>query len=146
MSTRHGSYKWTIMHEKCGRPDINVFHIKCIIGNHGNWKKSKSWGPFWSYQLDSSANLTHLPQRWAKWAEFQNGTQDFDFFNCHVCQTFILAEIHCYLSALKSWHHNSFLSGVQKHKTLYDWEPWHIFSVSVLFTINIMLTRSKTQL
>ena len=26
----------------------------------------------------------------------------FGFFNCHGCQTFILAEIHCYLSTLKS--------------------------------------------
>ena len=25
-------------------------------------KKSKSWGPFWSYQLNSSANPAHLPQ------------------------------------------------------------------------------------
>ena len=32
-------------------------------------KKSKSWGPFWSYHLDSSANLAHLPQKWVKWAE-----------------------------------------------------------------------------
>ena len=32
-------------------------------------KKSKSWGPFWSYQLDSSANPAHLSQKWAKWAE-----------------------------------------------------------------------------
>ena len=28
------------------------------------------------------------------------------FWFCHGCQTFILAEIHCYLSALKSWHNN----------------------------------------
>ena len=27
----------------------------------------------------------------------------------HGCQTFILAEIHCYLSGLKSWHNNLFL-------------------------------------
>ena len=32
-------------------------------------KKSKYWGPFFSYQLDSSANLAHLPQKWAKWAD-----------------------------------------------------------------------------
>ena len=35
-----------------------------------------NWGPFWSYQLDNSANLAHLPQKWAKWAElagFENG-------------------------------------------------------------------------
>ena len=29
----------------------------------------------------------------------QNGPQDFDFFNGHGCQTFILAEIHYYLGA-----------------------------------------------
>ena len=26
-------------------------------------------GPFWSYQLNSTANLAHLPRNWAKWAE-----------------------------------------------------------------------------
>ena len=29
----------------------------------------------------------------------ENSPQDFDFFNSHKCQTFILAEIHCYLGA-----------------------------------------------
>ena len=29
-------------------------------------KKSKFWEPFWSYQLDSSANPAHLPKKWAK--------------------------------------------------------------------------------
>ena len=33
-------------------------------------KKLKSWGPFWSYQLNTTANLTHLPRKLAKWAEF----------------------------------------------------------------------------
>ena len=32
-------------------------------------QKLKSWGPFWSYQIDSHANPAHLPQKWAKWAE-----------------------------------------------------------------------------
>jgi hypothetical protein len=32
-------------------------------------KKSKSWEPFWSYQLNSTANLAHLPQNWAKLAK-----------------------------------------------------------------------------
>ena len=57
-------------------------------------KKSKSWMPFWSYQLNSTANPAHLPQNWAKLAKsavlfrqsLQNGTQNFDFFNCHGCQ------------------------------------------------------------
>ena len=38
------------MLEKCERPNLNVFHPKWIIGTHGNWKKSKSWGPFRSYR------------------------------------------------------------------------------------------------
>jgi hypothetical protein len=32
----------------------------------------------------------------------QTGPQDFDIFNCHGCQTFILAEIHCYLKRPKN--------------------------------------------
>ena len=32
-------------------------------------KKSKSWGPFSSYQLNSTANSAHLPRNWAKWAD-----------------------------------------------------------------------------
>jgi hypothetical protein len=41
------------------------------MNNRQPWqlKKSKSLGPFWRYQLDSSANPAHLPQKWAKWAE-----------------------------------------------------------------------------
>ena len=46
-------------------------HFWYQIGNRHLWqlKKSKSWGPFWSYQLNSTANPAHLPQNWAKWAE-----------------------------------------------------------------------------
>jgi len=32
-------------------------------------KKSKSREPFWSYQLNSTANSAHLPQNWAKLAK-----------------------------------------------------------------------------
>ena len=32
-------------------------------------KTSKSWEPFWSYQLNSTANPAHLPQNWAKLAK-----------------------------------------------------------------------------
>jgi hypothetical protein len=31
----HGSYKWIIMHEKCGRPDSNGFLLKWRFGTHG---------------------------------------------------------------------------------------------------------------
>jgi hypothetical protein len=70
------------------------------MNNDDPWqlkKKSKFWGPFWSYQLNSTANSTYSPQKWAKWAELavlfswqlQNSPHDFDFFNCHVCRLFI---------------------------------------------------------
>ena len=37
--TPHGSYKWIIMHEKCGRPDNNGFQLQGVRGQSGffNW-------------------------------------------------------------------------------------------------------------
>jgi hypothetical protein len=32
-------------------------------------KKSKSWGPFWSYQLNSTANSAHFARFLGKWAK-----------------------------------------------------------------------------
>ena len=48
-------------------------HRKQWISNkmnirHPGQLKWKSWGPFWSYQLNSTANPAHLPQNWAKLA------------------------------------------------------------------------------
>ena len=40
---------------------INIWHL-------GQLKKLKSWEPFGSYQLNSTANPAHLPQNWAKLA------------------------------------------------------------------------------
>ena len=45
--------------------------------------------PFWSYQINSTANLAHLPQEWAKLAKsavlfscsLPNGSHNFDFFS-----------------------------------------------------------------
>ena len=42
----HGSYKWIIMLEKCGRLIINVYHLKWIIATHGNWRKQNPGGHF----------------------------------------------------------------------------------------------------
>ena len=63
------------------------------MNNRHPWplKKSKSWGPFWSYQLNSTANSAHLAHFHGEQAELavlfswqlQNGPQNFDFFNCH---------------------------------------------------------------
>ena len=65
---------------------ISIMHSYDCYGNTGCW----------------------LPQKWAELAvqfswQLQNGTQDFIFFNCHGCQTFILAEIHWYLSPHIFW-------------------------------------------
>ena len=42
---------------------------KIDIRHSGQLKKSKSWWPFWSYQLMSTANLAHIPRNRVKWAE-----------------------------------------------------------------------------
>ena len=60
LNSHHGSYEWIIMLKKCGR---TVFHLIWVIGTYGTWKKSKSCGQFWSYQLNSTANPAHLPQK-----------------------------------------------------------------------------------
>ena len=41
------------------------------MNNRHPWqlKKSKSLGPFWSYQLKSTANSAYSLQKWGKWAE-----------------------------------------------------------------------------
>jgi hypothetical protein len=47
---------------QCFSPKMNNRHPLQLT-------KSKSWGPLWSYyQLNSTANPAHLPQKWAKWA------------------------------------------------------------------------------
>ena len=45
------------------------FHIKWRFGTHGSWKKSKSWGQFWSYQLNSTANSARFARFLGKWAK-----------------------------------------------------------------------------
>jgi hypothetical protein len=40
-----------------------------ILWDQWQLKKSKSWEPFLSYQLNSTANPAHLPQNWAKLAK-----------------------------------------------------------------------------
>ena len=43
------------------------------MSNRHLWqlKESKSWGPFQSYQLNSTANPAHLPQRWPNGLNWQ---------------------------------------------------------------------------
>ena len=41
------------------------------MNNQHPWqlKKIKFWGPFWSYELNSTANSVYSPQKWAKCTE-----------------------------------------------------------------------------
>ena len=34
-----------------------------------SWQLKKSWGPFWSYQLNSTANSAHFARFLGKWAK-----------------------------------------------------------------------------
>ena len=49
--------------QKCGGIGSNGFHIKMPLKKNQN-----PGGPFWSYQLDSTANPANLPQKLDKWA------------------------------------------------------------------------------
>ena len=51
---------WAIR-SQCFLPKINNRHP-------WQFRKSKSWGPFWSYQLNSTSNLAHLAHFLGKWA------------------------------------------------------------------------------
>ena len=84
-------------------------------------KKSKSWEPFWSYQLNSTANSVHFAWFLVKWTKFK-------------CRIFILCKIHCYICPPKSWHKNSFLGSVNK-----IWEQNHVDSS---FLSNIIFYRT----
>ena len=99
-----------------------------------NWhplqlKKSKSWEPFGSYQLNSTANPAHLPQNrpnfemngldWQCCLDGSSKTvprififSSTDFFNCPGCRILTLFEIHCYLCPRIFGYNNSVLARV----------------------------------
>ena len=64
----HDNYKWMIMLEKCGLPDLTVSHLIWIIGTHCNWKNQNPGSHFGAYQLKSTADLANLVQFSGKWA------------------------------------------------------------------------------
>ena len=47
----------------------NEFHIKLKVCYPRQLKKSKSWGPFWSYQLNSSVYSAHFAGFLGNWAK-----------------------------------------------------------------------------
>ena len=64
----HTAKEWFIKSFKLKGTGLNGNKLKCIIGTHGHWKKTKSWGLFWHYQLNSTAYSAHLAQFRGKWA------------------------------------------------------------------------------
>ena len=87
-------------------------HFRYQMRNWHLWKskKSKSWGPFWSYQLNSTANPAHLPRKLTKWAIMAvllapKRPPGFWFFQLPWagCRIFILCEIHCYFCPHIFW-------------------------------------------
>ena len=46
----------------------NGFHIKKIFGTQDKLKKIKSWEPFWSYHLNSTADYANLARFCGRWA------------------------------------------------------------------------------
>ena len=84
-------------------------------------KKSKSWGPFWSYQLNSTANSAHFAWFLGKWAKFSSKTAPRILIFSIVLgaeYSFYVKSMHCYLCPPKSWHNNSFPGSVNRKSLL----------------------------
>ena len=87
------------------------------MSNWNPWqlKKSKSWGPFWSYQLNSNANqpiYLKIGPNWPNWQCCLTGSSKtapriLIFFNWHGCRFFIWAKFEWIFG-----HNNSFWSSV----------------------------------
>ena len=71
------------------------------MNNRHPWqlKKSKSWGPFWSYQLNSTGNLAHLAHFLGKWAGLAV------LFNCvaNAYAVWPLYDVKCLCSRRWDW-------------------------------------------
>ena len=71
-------------------------------------KKSKSWEPFRSYQLNSTANPAHLPQNWAKYLFYMKSIET----HARAFLAFIILPIgtvsnkarHNLMDAKSRWH------------------------------------------
>ena len=76
-------------------------------------KKSKSWGPFSSYQLNSTANPAHLPWKRAKlhWRCCLAVSSKM-FPNCPGCRIIIFYEINCYLKSPKFLGYNDWVLAI----------------------------------
>ena len=81
LNIQHTTYRKNNNLEKGAGMGLKGFHIKWIIvGTHCNWKKSKCWEPFRSYQLNSTANPGNFPQNGPKGQGTPKWLQGFWFF------------------------------------------------------------------
>ena len=110
------------------------------IRHPGQLKKWKSWGPFWSYQLNSTANPAHLPQNRAKLAVLfswllQNGPQHFEFSTAMgAYYSFYVKFIATYAHPTFLRHNNSVLAIVLRN--------WNTFQSWYIFVLNKRCTNS----
>ena len=74
---------------------------------------------FWSYQLNSTANLANLAQFWGKWAglavlfswQLQNGPHDLDFFSIAMSADYSIELISIQAYAPQFNGHNKIFLG-----------------------------------
>ena len=64
----HHGYDWNNIPKKCWRFSGNEFHIKWVIGIHGNWK-NQILGAVLELPAKQHCQSSHLPQTWAKLAK-----------------------------------------------------------------------------
>ena len=99
----------------------NEFHIKSRFGTHSSWKKQNPGVRFGDTSWTALPIQPILPDfliigpNWqcCSAGSYKTAHRILIFFNCYGCQTFILYEIHCFLSPPKSWNNNSFQGSVE---------------------------------
>ena len=105
------------MLEKCKRSDLNVFSPQMNNRRTMAIERIKIVGAVLELPARQQCQSSPFPAKigligTSVWLVVPKWPTEFTFFIYYWCQTFILSEIHSYLSALKSWHNNLFLNGV----------------------------------
>ena len=114
------------------------------MNNRHQWqlKKIKILGPFLSYQLNSTANLAHLPWKRAKlhWRCCLAVSSKM-FPNCPGCRIIILCDtIHCHLKSPKFLEYNNWVLAIvvsPKFSWLYSCIKLSFNTVQMLYLLSI---------
>ena len=159
----NGSYKWIIMLKTAGTqismffPQMNNWH-PCL--HPWQLKKLKSC-PFWSYQLNRTANSAFSPRNWAKRAELavlfswqlQNSPH---FVILELLHNFVEKSLKFYCIALEKLYKNKVTKMVIKDKAKLSWisriypynfhKCWALWQWSYLQGISCQIGKSNTAL